>query len=416
MAKYRIRGEKKLEGDIRVKGAKNSALPVLAAVLLSEKPVILHDIPKLIDIDNMVLILSSIGCKIKREGNTLIVDPSSVNSWVIPDKYVKEIRSSIVMLGAVLARMKKALITYPGGCEIGQRPINLHLQGLKKLGVKINDSHGYLECQADRLVGANIHLDYPSVGATENIMLAATKAEGTTVIRNAAKEPEIIDLQNFINSMGGRVAGAGSNTITIEGVESFHGSEYRVLPDRIVAGTYLAAAAITGSEITISNVNFEHIQSMVTKLREAGCSIINFNNSVRIKAPTRLRAIEHTKTYPYPGFPTDMQALLMSMLTVAQGTSIITENIFENRFKHVPEMIRMGANIRTEGKIAVIQGVNRLKGAQVNASDLRGGAALVLAGLNAEGETIVENIHHIDRGYEGLEQKLRSLGADIERL
>lgn len=416
MAKYRIRGEQKLEGDIRVKGAKNSALPVLAAVLLSEKPVILHDIPKLIDIDNMVLILSSIGCKIKREGNTLIVDPSSVNSWVIPDKYVKEIRSSIVMLGAVLARMKKALITYPGGCEIGQRPINLHLQGLKKLGVKINDSHGYLECQADRLVGANIHLDYPSVGATENIMLAATKAEGTTVIRNAAKEPEIIDLQNFINSMGGRVAGAGSNTITIEGVESFHGSEYRVLPDRIVAGTYLAAAAITGSEITISNVNFEHIQSMVTKLREAGCSIINFNNSVRIKAPTRLRAIEHTKTYPYPGFPTDMQALLMSMLTVAQGTSIIAENIFENRFKHVPEMIRMGANIRTEGKIAVIQGVNRLKGAQVNASDLRGGAALVLAGLNAEGETIVENIHHIDRGYEGLEQKLRSLGADIERL
>lgn len=416
MAKYRIRGEQKLEGDIRVKGAKNSALPVLAAVLLSEKPVILHDIPKLIDIDNMVLILSSIGCKIKREGNTLIVDPSSVNSWVIPDKYVKEIRSSIVMLGAVLARMKKALITYPGGCEIGQRPINLHLQGLKKLGVKINDSHGYLECQADRLVGANIHLDYPSVGATENIMLAATKAEGTTVIRNAAKEPEIIDLQNFINSMGGRVAGAGSNTITIKGVESFHGSEYRVLPDRIVAGTYLAAAAITGSEITISNVNFEHIQSMVTKLREAGCSIINFNNSVRIKAPTRLRAIEHTKTYPYPGFPTDMQALLMSMLTVAQGTSIITENIFENRFKHVPEMIRMGANIRTEGKISVIQGVNRLKGAQVNASDLRGGAALVLAGLNAEGETIVENIHHIDRGYEGLEQKLRSLGADIERL
>jgi UDP-N-acetylglucosamine 1-carboxyvinyltransferase len=416
MAKYRIRGEQKLEGDIRVKGAKNSALPVLAAVLLSEKPVILHDIPKLIDIDNMVLILSSIGCKIKREGNTLIVDPSSVNSWVIPDKYVKEIRSSIVMLGAVLARLKKALITYPGGCEIGQRPINLHLQGLKKLGVKINDSHGYLECQADRLVGANIHLDYPSVGATENIMLAATKAEGTTVIRNAAKEPEIIDLQNFINSMGGRVAGAGSNTITIKGVESFHGSEYRVLPDRIVAGTYLAAAAITGSEITISNVNFEHIQSMVTKLREAGCSIINFNNSVRIKAPTRLRAIEHTKTYPYPGFPTDMQALLMSMLTVAQGTSIITENIFENRFKHVPEMIRMGANIRTEGKIAVIQGVNRLKGAQVNASDLRGGAALVLAGLNAEGETIVENIHHIDRGYEGLEQKLRSLGADIERL
>lgn len=416
MAKYRIKGEQKLCGDIRVKGAKNSALPVLAAVLLSDKPIILHDLPDLNDIENMILILSSTGCKIKREGSTLVIDPSLVNDWVIPDKYVKEIRSSIVILGAVLARMKKALITYPGGCEIGQRPINLHLQGLKQLGVEIDEAHGYLECRADKLKGANVHLDYPSVGATENVMLAATKAEGRTVIRNAAKEPEIIDLQNFINSIGGKVYGAGGNTIVIEGVRSFHETEYRVLPDRIVAGTYLVAAAITGSEININNVNFEHIQAIVTKLREAGCSIVHADNSVRIKAPERLRAIEHTKTYPYPGFPTDMQALLMSMLSVANGTSIITENIFENRYKHVPEMIRMGANIKTEGKIAVIQGVARLKGAQVNASDLRAGAALVLAGLKAEGETIVDDIHHIDRGYERLEEKLRALGADLERI
>ncbi|HOB20729.1 MAG TPA: UDP-N-acetylglucosamine 1-carboxyvinyltransferase [Candidatus Atribacteria bacterium] len=416
MTRFKIRGEQKLSGEIRVKGAKNSILPILAAALLSDKTVVLHDLPYLIDIENMMLILQSIGCKIKREGSTMIIDPSSVTDHVIPDRYVKEIRSSIVMLGAVLARMKKAVITYPGGCEIGQRPINLHLQGLRQLGVVISESHGYLECEAPRLTGADIHLDYPSVGATENIILAASAAEGRTIIRNAAKEPEIIDLQNFINSIGGRVHGAGSNTITIEGVKRFNGTEYTIIPDRIVAGTYLVAAAITGSEITVSNVNFEHIQSIVTKLREAGCIITHSNGSVRIKSPQRLRAIEHTKTYPYPGFPTDMQALLMSMLTVAKGTSIITENIFENRFKHVPELIRMGANIRTEGKIAVIQGVPGLKGARVNASDLRGGAALVLAGLKAEGETIVDDIHHIDRGYEKLEESLRSLGADIERV
>ncbi len=416
MTRFKIRGEQKLSGEVRVKGAKNSILPILAAALLSDKPVVLHDLPYLIDIENMTLILRSIGCKIKREGGTMIIDPSIITDHVIPDRYVKEIRSSIVMLGAVLARMKKAVITYPGGCEIGQRPINLHLQGLRQLGVVINESHGYLECEAPRLTGADIHLDYPSVGATENIILAASAAEGRTVIRNAAKEPEITDLQNFINSMGGRVHGAGSNTITIEGVKKFHGTEYTIIPDRIVAGTLLVAAAITGSEITVNNVNFEHIQSVVTKLREAGCVITHSNHSVRIKAPQRLRAIEHTKTYPYPGFPTDMQALLMSMLTVAKGTSIITENIFENRFKHVPELIRMGANIRTEGKIAVIQGVPGLKGAHVNASDLRGGAALVLAGLKAEGETIVDDVHHIDRGYERLEENLRSLGADIERV
>ncbi|MBE3101411.1 MAG: UDP-N-acetylglucosamine 1-carboxyvinyltransferase [Firmicutes bacterium] len=416
MTKFRIQGGKKLQGDIKVVGAKNSILPVLAAVLLNQRPVVLYDFPNLIDVENMILILKSIGCQIKREGSALIVDPSVISDWVIPDRYVKEIRSSIIMLGAVLGRMKRAKITYPGGCEIGQRPINLHLQGLKQLGVVIEESHGYLECEADKLIGADIHLDYPSVGATENIMLAATKAKGHTVIRNAAKEPEITDLQNFINSMGGKVYGAGSNTIVIEGVEYFHETEYTVIPDRIVAGTYLIAAAITGSDIVVHNVNLDHIQSIVTKLRDAGCIITHFNRSLRIIAPKRLLAIEQTKTYPYPGFPTDMQALLMSMLSVANGTSIITENIFENRYKHVPELIRMGANIRVDGKTAVIQGIPCLKGAEVNAGDLRGGAALVLAGLKAEGETIVDNIHHIDRGYESFDDNLRGIGADIERI
>jgi UDP-N-acetylglucosamine 1-carboxyvinyltransferase len=420
MGKFRVRGGRKLGGNIRVIGAKNAILPILAAVILTRKPVVLYDFPHLADVENMLLILQSIGCRIQRENSTLYIDPSQINSWVIPDRYVKEIRSSIVMLGAVLARMKKAVITYPGGCEIGQRPINLHLQGLRQLGVIITESHGYLECEATNMVGADIHLDYPSVGATENIMLAATCAKGQTVIRNAAKEPEITDLQNFINSMGGKVTGAGSNTIIIEGVDSFNETEYTVIPDRIVAGTYLIAAAITGSEIVVENVIMEHIQAVVNKLREAGCIITPYKgigvDKIKIKAPDRLRAIENTKTYPYPGFPTDMQALFMSALTVSKGTSIITENIFENRFKHVPELIRMGARIRTEGKIAVIQGVPRLKGAEVSAGDLRGGAALVMAGLNAEGETIIDNIRHIRRGYDKLDEYLRSIGADIERI
>ncbi|HHU48914.1 MAG TPA: UDP-N-acetylglucosamine 1-carboxyvinyltransferase [Clostridiales bacterium] len=420
MGKFRIRGGRKLAGNVRVIGAKNAILPILAAVILTRKPVVLYDFPHLADVENMLLILQSIGCRIKRENSTLFIDPSDINSWVIPDRYVKEIRSSIVMLGAVLARMQKAVITYPGGCEIGQRPINLHLQGLRQLGVIITESHGYLECEAANMVGADIHLDYPSVGATENIMLAATRARGRTVIRNAAKEPEITDLQNFINSMGGKVAGAGSNTITIDGVESFHETEYTVIPDRIVAGTYLVAAAITGSEIVVENVILEHIQAIVTKLRETGCMITPYKGTdlgaIKIKAPPRLWAIENTKTHPYPGFPTDMQALLMSALTVSKGTSIITENIFENRFKHVPELIRMGARIRTEGKIAVIQGVPRLKGAQVSAGDLRGGAALVMAGLNAEGVTEIDNVRHIERGYDKLDEYLRSIGADIERI
>ncbi|MBM7583304.1 UDP-N-acetylglucosamine 1-carboxyvinyltransferase [Caldicoprobacter guelmensis] len=414
MAKYVINGGRRLEGKIRVGGAKNAILPILAAVLLTEKQVVLHDCPDLLDVKKTILILESIGCKVKREGRDLIIDPSTVTSCAIPDCYVREIRSSIIFLGAMLSRAGRARVTYPGGCEIGQRPIDLHLKGLRQLGVLIDESNGYLDCVVPKMEGGVIHLDYPSVGATENIMLAAVKAKGRTVIHNAAKEPEIVDLQNFINAMGGNVRGAGTNTIVVEGVHrGFHEVEYTIIPDRIVAGTYMVAAAITGGDVLIDNVIPEHVQSIIHKLKEVGCTVQIQDSCIRVKSKHRLRAIEHIKTLPYPGFPTDMQAQFTSLLSVARGTSIITETIFENRFRHVPELVRMGANIRIDGQTAIIHGVKALKGANVVAKDLRGGAALVLAGLRAEGQTVVENAFYIDRGYEHLEVALRGIGADI---
>ncbi|NLI60689.1 MAG: UDP-N-acetylglucosamine 1-carboxyvinyltransferase [Clostridiales bacterium] len=416
MAKYIITGGKRLEGTVRVTGAKNSILPILAATLLTTKEVVINDCPGLVDIEKVLGILRAVGCKVKQEGSTLIIDPSTITTCIIPDKYVKEIRSSIIFLGAMIARTGKARVTYPGGCEIGQRPINLHLSGLKKLGTDINDSHGYIECEGSNLIGADIHLDYPSVGATENIILAATAAHGYTIIRNAAKEPEISDLQAFINAIGGRVSGAGTSTIVVEGRRPMYGTEYTIIPDRIVAGTYLTAGVITGGEVLVENVILDHIQPIIAKLRESGAIIKASGTSIHIKGRERPLPIYHTTTLPYPGFPTDMQAQLMSLLSVSSGTSVLVETIFENRFKHVPELIRMGANIRIDGKTAVIQGVERLKGARVSSWDLRGGAALVLAGLRAEGQTVVENIHHIDRGYECLQSSLKKLGADIDRV
>jgi len=417
MARYIINGGRRLEGKARVGGAKNAILPILAAVLLTEKQVVLHDCPDLLDVAKTILILESIGCKVKREGRHLIIDPSNVSQWVIPDCYVREIRSSIIFLGAMLSRTGRARITYPGGCEIGQRPIDLHIKGLRQLGVLIDESNGYLDCVVPRMEGGVVHLDYPSVGATENVMLAAVKAKGRTVIYNAAKEPEIVDLQNFINAMGGNVRGAGTNTIVIEGVQSsFKEVEYTIIPDRIVAGTYMVAAAITGGDVLVENVVPEHVQSIIYKLREAGCTVHIQDLGVRVKGKYRLRAIEHIKTLPYPGFPTDMQAQFTSLLSVARGTSIITETIFENRFRHVPELVRMGANIRIDGQTAIIHGVRSLKGTTVVAKDLRGGAALVLAGLRAEGQTIVENASYIDRGYEKLEVALSAIGADIVKV
>ncbi|HZJ57383.1 MAG TPA: UDP-N-acetylglucosamine 1-carboxyvinyltransferase [Clostridia bacterium] len=416
MAKYIITGGNKLEGSVRVTGAKNSVLPILAAALLTTREVVIKDCPDLADIEKVIGILRAVGCRVKRENSTLVVDPSTITTWVIPDKYVKEIRSSIIFLGAMIARIGKAKVTYPGGCEIGQRPINLHLAGLKKLGIEVNDSYGYIECEASASVGAEIHLDYPSVGATENIILAATAAHGYTIIRNAAKEPEITDLQDFINAIGGKVCGAGTSTIIVEGKRPMSGAIHTIIPDRIVAGTYLTAAAITGGEVLVENVILDHVYPVVAKLRESGAIIKASGSSVIIEGRDRPLPIYHTTTLPYPGFPTDMQAPLTSLLSVSAGTSVMVETIFENRFKHVPELIRMGANIRIDGKTAVIQGVEGLRGTTVTSHDLRGGAALVLAGLRAEGQTVVEDIYHVERGYECLESKLGDLGARITRV
>lgn len=416
MAKYIITGGNRLEGSIRVPGAKNSVLPILAAALLTDEQSVIRDCPNLVDIEKAVGILRAVGCKVKIEGGTIIVDPSNITTHIIPDEYVKEIRSSIIFLGAMVARAGKARVTYPGGCEIGQRPINLHLKGLEDLGVNIEESYGYIECKESKLTGADIHLDYPSVGATENIIMAATAAHGYTIIRNAAKEPEITDLQDFINAMGGCVAGAGTSTIMVEGRRPLRGADHTIIPDRIVAGTYLGAAAITGGEIMVENVVFDHVQPIIAKLRETGAVIRASGSAVHIKSKDRPFPVYKTTTLPHPGFPTDMQAPLVSILTVARGTSVVVETIFENRFKHVPELMRMGADIRIDGKTAVIQGVEKLRGAEVLSWDLRGGAALVLAGLRAEGQTVIDDIHHIERGYERLEHSLRSIGAQIDKV
>jgi len=402
-----------MTGSISVPGAKNAALPILAATLLTAKPVLLHNCPRLADIEYAALILKSLGCLVQREDRDIFIDPSCIDKHAIPDSYVKEIRSSIIFIGALLGRMGRATTAYPGGCEIGSRPIDLHLKGLSQLGVTVNDENGLLECVGEKLTGAQISLDYPSVGATENIMLAASCARGRTTINNAAKEPEIVDLQNFINTIGGEVYGAGTSTITIEGKEKFRQAEYTIIPDRIVAGTYIIAAAISGGDVVVKNVIPGHICALIEKLEEAGCDITICDSEMRVKRVKRLNSVSEVKTLPYPGFPTDLQAQLMSMLTIAEGTSVIVETIFESRFKHVDELIRMGADILIKDRTAVIKGVKRLKGEHVKVRDLRGGAALMLAGVSAEGQTVVEDTGQIERGYENLDQNLRSIGADV---
>jgi len=415
MSKYIIQGGKRIEGRLRVGGAKNSVLPIFAATILSGKESIIHDCPILKDVETMIEILRVLGCKVKRENNSVIIDSSSEINCEVPDDLVRKMRSSIVLLGSLIARQRKACICFPGGCDIGHRPVDLHLKGLEQLGVKINEYHGTINCEANDLKGAEIHLDYPSVGATENIILASVLAKGTTIIRNAAKEPEIIDLQNFLNKIGAKVSGAGTNSIRIEGVKSLSSGEHTIIPDRIVSGTYLSAAASTGGFIELENVNVEHIQPIIAKLRESGCHIKTNGDKVSLYAPKRLKAIDTVRTLPYPGFPTDMQAPMMALLSKARGTSVIIETVFENRFKHVEDLNCMGANIKVDGRIAVIRGRSRLMGAPVTARDLRGGAALVIAGLSAEGTTIVDGIEHIDRGYENLHTYLQQVGADITR-
>ncbi len=416
MSSIVIAGGNKLEGEVKISGAKNSVLPILAATILNGGKNIIHDCPELKDVSASLQILEFLGCRIQRQGKTIIVDSSSVNEFHVPENLMREMRSSVIFLGSIVSRCRKAVLSYPGGCEIGPRPIDLHLKALKKLGIKARESHGYIFCDAENIIGNDICLNFPSVGATENIMLMAVMAKGETIIRNAAKEPEVVDLQDYLNGMGAKITGAGTSVIRVEGVTELHDVEHTVIPDRIEASTYLASAAITGGTVKVTNVNPEHLQAVLAVLQECGCKIYIEKDSITLSRTSSLQPVDVIRTLPYPGFPTDMQAPMMSVLTLAKGTSIVSETIFENPFKHVEELIRMGADIMVDGRVAVIRGVDKLTGANVNAMDLRGGAALVIAGLAAEGVTTVNGVHHIDRGYEKIEDKFINLGADIKRV
>ena len=409
-------GPKELSGEIRVQGAKNSTLPLLAAAVICKGQTILHNCPALSDVETAVRILEHLGCKCQRSGTTLIVD-NKMSCCEIPVDLMQGMRSSIVFLGALVSRCGEANLYFPGGCEIGLRPIDLHISSLKKLGVEIQEIGGCLKCNAPKgIIGNYISLSLPSVGATENIMLAAVCSKGTTIIANAACEPEISDLAAYLNRCGGRIYGAGENCIIIDGVDELHGCEYTIMPDRIVAVTYMAAAAVTGSDLTIHGVNNAHIRPMLSPFEESGCAIRQFDESLNIMAPKRLQAVKHIRTMPYPGFPTDAQPIVMPMAAMGRGTSIFVENIFENRYKYAEELNRMGANIRVEGKVAIVEGVEKLTGSHVKSWDLRGGAALVVASMAAEGRTVINGEEFIDRGYEKITENFNLLGADMRRI
>ena len=416
MDKFVIEGGNKLYGKVEIQSAKNTVLPLLAASILTDEPVKIRGVPCIADVENMLRILIELGCKIKRLKDVVIIDSSNAVSHEIPARLTKELRSSVFMLGSVLTRFRKAKISYPGGCDIGLRPIDLHLSGLKRLGVEISEENGYINCVAERLSGADILLDFPSVGATENIILAAVKSEGITIIRNAAKEPEIVDLQNFLNRMGAKIVGAGSATIMVKGVSRLYGVEYTPIGDRIEAGTFLIAGATCGGEMEINGISIENIAALLQKLRENGCKIHIKNDKILLQSDGRLKAATLVETSPFPGFPTDMQAQYSALSATAIGTTLVVENLFETRYKYAAELRRMGADITVRGRTAVIRGVEKLNGACVSACDLRGGAALVIAGLKAEGKTDVIDLSHIDRGYSDLEYKLRRLGANIRRI
>ncbi len=412
-----IEGGRKISGEIRVHGAKNSVLPILAATFLGAGEFKLSNCPALSDVFSATKILGSLGCKCRRTADILEVDSRTVTDCEIPEQLMREMRSSIVFLGAILGRLRRCRLSFPGGCELGPRPIDIHIAGLKKLGAKIIEDHGVLDCTLPETVtGAVITLPLPSVGATENIMLAAVKGTGQTVIQNAAREPEISDLAGFLNACGANISGQGSSTVVIKGVERLHGAEYPIMPDRIVAATWLGAAAITGGEVMLSGVRPEDMHSSLSVFEQMNLSVYPYSDRVYISAKKPLCAVKTVRTSPYPGFPTDCQPIVMAVLSVARGTSVIVENIFENRFRAAPELCRLGADIKAEGKVAVIEGVPRLSGAQLVATDLRAGAALILGGLAAEGTTTVSNVHYIDRGYESVEETLRSLGAKIKRI
>ncbi len=410
-----IEGGRPLSGSIRIHGAKNAALPIMAASLLAEGKVQLRNVPRLLDIDVMLGILNRLGCNAVHKDDTIIVDSDGANSCHVPEDLMKQMRSSIFLMGPLLARFGEVCIYQPGGCAIGERKIDLHLRGLQALGAVIEENDHQIWCRAAKLKGNDIHLDFPSVGATENIMMAAVLAEGTTVITNAAREPEIQDLQHFLNAMGGNVMGAGTDTITVRGVDSLEPCDYEIIPDRIVAGTALIAAAATRGTVTLTHCNPAHLTSLFHVLRRAGVQIGTCNDIITISSTGRPKAIERIVTSPYPSFPTDLQSQVMVLLALADGLSLMKETVFEGRFKHVGELVRMGADISVDLNSAFIRGVPRLYGATVEATDLRAGAALVIAGLAAQGKTVVEQIHHIDRGYDRIELMFQRLGGVMHR-
>lgn len=416
MSKIVVEKSLPLKGTVRINGAKNSALPILAASLLATENCQLEDVPDLKDVDVICEVLTVLGSNVKRIGRGEIhINSSNINNYEAPYNLIRKMRASFLVMGPLLARLGKARISQPGGCAIGTRPIDLHLKGFRALGAEIKVGHGYIDAQVKELKGSKIYLDFPSVGATENIMMAATMAKGETIIENAAMEPEIVDLANYLNKMGAIIKGAGTSSIKIEGVKELKGTDHQIIPDRIEAGTYMVAAAITGGDVTVENVITSHVKPIIAKLRETGATVTEEGENVRVIGSSTIKAVD-IKTLPYPGFPTDMQSQFMALMSVADGTSVIIETVFENRFMHVDELKRMGANIKIDGRSAIIEGTKGLMGAPVKATDLRAGAALILTGLVSDGPTEISDIYHIDRGYTDIESKLTKLGAKIYRV
>ena len=413
-----INGGRRIEGEITVQGAKNSVLPLLSACVLAHGECILHNCPQLTDVDAACRILSCLGCRCVRDGGTICVDASAVSGYEIPDDLMREMRSSVMFLGSVLGRTGRCRLSFPGGCELGARPIDLHISAMRQMGAVITEEHGYILCSTEgRMHGARIMLSFPSVGATENIMLAAAVADGVTEIHNAAGEPEIRDLAEFLNKCGAEISGAGSSVIRIEGVERLHPAEHSVIPDRIAAGTYLCCAAATGGEVILSRCRTEDMTAFMNVLESMGCRAYTYGEGkLYFSGKRRLTAPPMIRTMPYPGFPTDIQAPIMAVTTVAQGTSVFVETIFDNRYRHVSELVRLGASIKAEGRVAVTEGVQSLTGAKLCAKELRGGAALIVAALAAEGTSEIVGVNYIDRGYENIEKTLRQAGADIKRV
>ena len=415
MDKLLIEGGARLSGEIAISGAKNAALPILCAALLSAEPVTFTNVPRLNDIDTLLALLGQMGVRVKREADVVTLDASALDNPVAPYEMVKTMRASILVLGPLVARCGEARVSLPGGCAIGARPVDQHIKGLQAMGAEVRVEHGYVHATVPRLKGARLFTDMVTVTGTENLMMAAALADGETVIENAAREPEVVDLANCLVAMGAQISGAGSDVIRIRGVERLHGATHRIMPDRIETGTYLCAAAVTGGSVRLTGTSSCYLDAVIDKLMDAGCEVVSERDAIRLSAPARLNAVS-LRTAPYPAFPTDMQAQFMAINAVAKGVAMIRETIFENRFMHAVELQRLGADIRIDGNTAVVQGVDTLQGAIVMATDLRASASLVVAGLVAEGDTTIERIYHLDRGYERLEEKLAALGAKVRRL